>query len=270
MKVALVYYSATGNTKLACEYVKRCIHGICIDLIDFMEITSFVITEYDIIGFAFFTDAWQPPNILLEFIQRLSEVQNKYAFALNTFGCISGKSALTISRTLKNKGFQVIEAFSLHAPESYPPMIASGKGYNESPSPSEFRRFQNFINRLQESFSKIARGEEIRSRRPKLKFIDWLVPGNPAAFTRILYGTLELKIDTEACTQCGLCTQYCPVKAISVLHKVHIDQEKCQQCWSCYNHCPYRAVKVGKYTGQGQYRKPIPRYQNKFKDNGKE
>lgn len=78
-----------------------------------------------------------------------------------------------------------------------------------------------------------------------------------------------MEIDSEVCVQCGLCVRYCPVKAISVFDKVRIDQEKCQQCWSCYNHCPNKAVIAGKYTGHGQYRKPIPIYQNKFSD-GKE
>lgn len=269
MKVALVYYSATGNTKLACEYVKRCFQDIHMELIDFVGIMPSYIAEYDVVGFAFFTDSWQPPKILLEFIQRLPVMQNKYAFTFNTFGCISGKSAQTMSRALRNKGFQVVESFSLHAPESYPPMITSGRGYVDSPSPKEFRQFQKYIGRLHESLHKIANGEAVLSRKPKLRLIDWLVPGNPNRFTRILFGTIKMEIDSEVCVQCGLCVRYCPVKAISVFNKVRIDQEKCQQCWSCYNHCPNKAVIAGKYTGHGQYRKPIPIYQNKFSD-GKE
>jgi ferredoxin len=57
------------------------------------------------------------------------------------------------------------------------------------------------------------------------------------------------KIDTDLCTQCGLCIENCPEKAISVQtidgEEIHvIDQTKCTQCGKCVKACPVEAIKV--------------------------
>jgi len=51
-----------------------------------------------------------------------------------------------------------------------------------------------------------------------------------------------MKIDAETCVGCGICLDYCNVRAISIEDEAaSIDQNVCVECWVCYRSqvCPY-------------------------------
>lgn len=264
MKAAIVYYSTTGNTKLACKFVIKKISGIEIDLIDFIKCDPNTLAIYDAVGFAFFTDSWKPPVLLQRYVRSLNGMEGKYAFIFNTYGCISGQSTSVMYKLLREKGMTVFAAFSLHTPENYPPMIASGLGCANSPGKAEMRRLNLFTRKLQADLERIEQKLPVKAYSPKRSLLDFVLPAEPDRFTNAFFGKTKMEIDNSKCILCGLCKKHCPADAITIDDKVHIDGAKCQGCWSCYNHCPSKAVKAGKYTGQGQYRGPSDRYRSKF------
>lgn len=265
MKAAIIYYSTTGNTKLACEYIKKKLSGIKIDLIDFVKRGQSSLTPYDVIGFAFFTDSWKPPVIFQDYIRSLNGLEGKHAFVFNTYGCISGQSVSVMQNLLMDKGMTVFAGFSLHTPENYPPMIASGLGFANSPGKAELRRLDRFTKTLQAGLERIERKQTMNACRPKKSLLDLILPSEPDKFTSAVFGKTKMEIDDSKCIICGLCKKHCPADAIRIGDTVHIDSAKCQACWSCYNHCPSKAVKAGRYIGQGQYRGPSGHYREKFR-----
>ena len=52
---------------------------------------------------------------------------------------------------------------------------------------------------------------------------------------------------SDACTQCGVCTEVCPVGAIDSGNSNLIDKEKCITCCACIKNCPQnaRVMKAG-------------------------
>jgi len=265
LRAAIIYYSTMGNTRLACESIANRISGVKIDLIDFAKRDEDSLTAYDVIGFAFFTDSWNPPAFFQQYVRSLNGLEGKYAFIFNTYGCISGQSIAMMHKLLREKGMKVFAGFSLHTPENYPPMIASGFSYANRPNKAEMSRFNQFTQTLQADLERIEQDLPVQEYDPPKALLDYILPSEPDRLTNTLFGKTKMEIDTAKCIRCGLCKKHCPADAITNDEKVQIDSAKCQTCWSCYNHCPSKAVKAGRYTGQGQYRGTSARYCEKFR-----
>ena len=53
------------------------------------------------------------------------------------------------------------------------------------------------------------------------------------------------KVDQDTCKGCGLCTERCPFKAISVENeKASVDPNRCYGCGACALTCPTGAIKL--------------------------
>ncbi|MCD4671723.1 MAG: 4Fe-4S binding protein [Anaerolineaceae bacterium] len=51
-------------------------------------------------------------------------------------------------------------------------------------------------------------------------------------------------IDMERCTGCGLCVEYCPTKAVTMVHQQPVIHEPrlCTYCGLCEDSCPEDAI----------------------------
>ncbi|MDA8212534.1 MAG: hypothetical protein M0021_11760 [Clostridia bacterium] len=98
MKGIICYYSSTGNTKLACQYIAKHITSVTFDPFNIATDNDLNLAAYEIIGFASSTDFMAPPFLLKQFIDKLPVQNGKLAFVFNTYGLVSGKT-LTV---LKN------------------------------------------------------------------------------------------------------------------------------------------------------------------------
>ena len=55
---------------------------------------------------------------------------------------------------------------------------------------------------------------------------------------------MAVKIDESKCTGCGICTDVCPVNAITVDQVAEIDAETCTDCGLCVAECPNEALSI--------------------------
>lgn len=55
---------------------------------------------------------------------------------------------------------------------------------------------------------------------------------------------MAVKIDESKCTGCGICTDVCPVNAITVDQVAEIDAETCTDCGLCVAECPNEALSM--------------------------
>ena len=141
MKGIICYYSGSGNTKLAIEYLSKKITNTNFELYDIVkkEVPDF--TNYDVAGFATFTDFGGPAQLMYSFFDKIKMQKDKPAFVFNTFGFISVRTLKELGNLATSKGFNVISGFSLHTPENYPPMRKRNKAYNDAPKPKELSNF---------------------------------------------------------------------------------------------------------------------------------
>ncbi len=262
MKGIIYYYSGSGNTKLACRYIAGNVTAP-FDLVDVVKRKEVDLEPYDVVGFATFADFGGPPYLFQTLIEGLPQQQDKLAFVFNTYGFISGKTLPTLERIVAAKGFNVIAGHSLRTPESYPPMIARGKGAEEAPGEKRLRYFDAFILELRQLLERAQEGQKVEQRRMRIGLINRILPAFPRTRARENMG--EKYVDESLCIECGTCEKGCPYKAIRLEPKPVFDMNKCYGCWRCYNRCPEHAIYTEKFRGGPYYPMPNDQLKEKLK-----
>lgn len=52
-----------------------------------------------------------------------------------------------------------------------------------------------------------------------------------------------VRVDSEECTGCGICTDVCAVEAVALIDGIaEVDQDECTECLSCVEECPVEAI----------------------------
>jgi flavodoxin len=184
MKGVICYYSSTGNTRLACRYIARSIQDVAFELFDVTKGKVVALERYDIVGFATFTDFLGPPQFFRAFIEGLARQSGVPAFVFNTYGNLSGRTLKVLDRMATAKGFQVIAGHSLHTPESYPPMIARGKGNEQAPDGREMAAFNGFVSDLSHLLGGLEAGEALKRRRIRVGLLNSVLPTFPRTAAR--------------------------------------------------------------------------------------
>ena len=161
-------------------------------------------------------------------------------------------------------GFRVIIGHSLHTPESYPPMVARGRGNEYAPTSKEMNAFEAFIEELERVLEEAAAGVEVKPRSVPISPLNRLLPVYARTKAREDMGVKH--IDEGLCTECSVCARICPYGAIELKPKPVFDMSKCYGCWGCYNRCPEKAIYTKKFRGIGHYPKPHERLREKLSD----
>ena len=122
MKIVICYFSCTGNTKLACEYMVAMLNKHETRLVDMARDAMPDFIEYDLAGFATFADYYGPSKLVESFMERIpGKNKKKHAFVFNTHAGESGKTLMILRDWVASRGFKVVAAHSLGTPENYPP-----------------------------------------------------------------------------------------------------------------------------------------------------
>lgn len=261
MKGIICYYSSTGNTRLACKYVAGNIE-VPFDLVDVVKSRKVDLEPYDVVGFATFTDFGGPPHLFQTFMEGLPQQRGKLAFVFNTYGFMSIKTLRILARTAAAKGFHVIAGHSLNTPESYPPMIARGRGAEEAPDEQRMRDFDAFVSTLGQLLEMAKNGQAIERSRVRVGLLNSILPARSRTTARQDMGAKY--VDESLCSECGTCEKGCPYGAIRLDPRPIFEMSKCYGCWRCYNRCPEHAIYTEKYRGP-YYPKPNDQLEQKLR-----
>ncbi|MCT4594989.1 MAG: EFR1 family ferrodoxin [Anaeromicrobium sp.] len=253
MKGIIYYYSSTGNTKLAVNYLKNHIHNAEIVLCDIANDNIIECDSYDFVGFASFAEYLGPPTLMKRFIETLSLQNGKPAFVLNTYGRFTGPTQIEFAKQVDARGFKVVAGHSLIMPMNYPPMKRKGKHSTSEPSPKEMSNYDRFIAQIERSITQIEEGEDLK---PLLRTFSLkkLVPSMARDKVKKDFGIQQ--IDQEKCVNCGNCARVCGYNAIEMNPNPVVNHQKCNGCWACYNTCPKKAINAKSFKGEYQYKGP--------------
>jgi len=253
MKGLIYYYSSTGNTKLAVNYIKNHIPNAEIDLCDITNEEIVTPDKYDIVGFASFSEYLGPPTLMKRFIETLSQQNAKPAFVFNTYAGSKLLMQAEFAKQVEARGFKVVVGHSLIMPMNYPPMRKIGKHAANAPSAKDMSSFNDYISKIESIIGEIEKGEELKSVTRSLG-LNKLAPSMPRDKVKKDFGIQV--VDNEKCVNCGKCARVCAYNAIDMNPSPEVDQDKCNGCWACYNNCPKQAIHVNGFKGELQYKGP--------------
>ena len=269
----IFYFSGTGNSKWAAKTLALETGDTLVSIPEVINSNcSFTIEKDEHVGFIFPIHGWRVPNIVKEFLTKLtiktlgedtSHVKH-YCFCLVTAGDSIGKAMERFQQQLKsvtvNGALSLKAVCSLIMPESYvglPGMDVDTKEKElekKELASKQLKEFSNILKQRPHKDSNQIWGWNQLIRGPIPSFFSGPVGG---FFERFLITDKPFHVDSRRCVKCGICANVCPVSDIKGglgFEPEWLHNGKCLTCFSCYHHCPHHAIEFGKRTQKkGQY-----------------
>ena len=244
----ILYYSGCGNSRWVAETLADQLHERLLFIPD--TAPDLDVQEGESLGFVFPVYAWAPPQLVLDFVQRMSFRQRpSYIWFACTCGDEGAFTRQVFSRHLRKKGLMLDACFCLQMPETY----VAFPGFALDTPTDEQRK----IEKVRADLPRVAQMIADRTRK-HYEMIWGTFPLTKTYLLRPLFYRFIITDrhfrSTDACIGCGRCAKACP------LHNIQLDDNRphwlghCTHCMSCYHHCPTNAIQYGNVTaGKGQY-----------------
>ncbi len=255
MKVAVRYFSGTGNTARACSLVGEEFRAALWD-VDLRELRTGQDTEYegiegaDLLFLAFPVLGFAPPTVVRQWLARFPKTYKKPAAVL----CIGGASFVKsvyvpgwggdapfqAARILVRRACTIAGIAEVSYPENWiqisaPPDEEKSDAIRTLNDPAVRIYAQSVIAHA------MGKAEVPNLNRRRLTmlvmgFISFLF----AVYGKKLLGRIFLADDS--CTSCGLCARACPASAIKMKRGRPVWGSRCIACNRCINLCPSRSI----------------------------
>eukprot|EP00727_Mastigamoeba_balamuthi_P005953 m51a1_g1978 hypothetical protein (287) ;mRNA; r:1117377-1118237 len=259
-RVALLYYSLTGNTRHIAELLRDALvaQGFEASTVDItspnphQDAAVSALAAADAVGVASATIGLREPTDVRLFLDALpaSSVNGKPAIVFCTAGDNEGRTLANIASALGRKGAVVVGSFAAYAPNNY---IVWGEkrgstllwGSRERNKPAEFAK---------------AVAPMLRSRAPTEARVRATLMGitgswlGTDAVMRWVVG--KISVDRNACIGCHLCVRQCPTGALDVEDAGGVpvwNQSRCMGCCRCINYCPKNCINSLGTAGKQQW-----------------
>ncbi|MBL6943739.1 MAG: EFR1 family ferrodoxin [Bacteroidales bacterium] len=253
-KLIIWYFSGTGNASQVARWIieyaeSKNIKTQLINIAKHEQSTNIEITKKTIIGFCYPTHGFNAPPIILKFITRFPRaVHGNKFFVLNTRAGmkisklfapgLSGLALLLPALMMIIKGYKLFGYRSIDLPSNW---ISIHPGLKEKVVFSIFVRCK----RITLNFSrKILSGKKIFRGLWELP-VDLAI--SPVSMGYYFFGRFMLSktfIATNACNQCWICVENCPVNAIKIIDDKPYWTYRCESCMQCMNNCKQRAIET--------------------------
>ena len=250
----ILYFSATGNTKLVAETIAGYLQDETLDLLqriksdDVSDICSdrpFVICSPIYVS--------ELPAFLAKYLRKVSFKGSREVYGVFTNGGYSGIAGGQLKQILRRKGmhFQGYVEFKMASNH------LTNKSHRELDSAEIVKRTRASLSKAAETAQVIQNGGRFMNRHIILAEYLITLPLAPV-LCYFNQGTKGFWVQ-NTCVACGKCARLCPLNVIEMRQGKPMWKEKqCAHCMSCIQNCPVEAIEY-KNTTVGKKRYSISR-----------
>jgi len=246
----IFYFSGCGNSRFIAESIAQAINEPLVFIPEAERENRFEYTlaEDERVGFVFPIYSWQPPHLVMEFVQKLKFAQAPaYVWMAVTCGDNGGVAEKVFGQQLAEIGWTLNADYCFQMPNTYVNMAGMG---TDKPEVAQ-RKIEKAKAHLPEVISNIIERKSVTEMRrgifPRFKtnvigkgFYKW-VSDEPFR-------------STDDCISCGKCVKVCPLQNIPLEEGRPKWHGHCTNCDACFHHCPKNAIQYGKASvGKKQY-----------------
>lgn len=246
MKVLIIYFSQTKNTRHIAEYIHTGLQeaGCRAEMKSILEIDIESLSGYDLVGLGSPVFYYKEPFNVSDFLGSLPHLNGQHWFVFCSHGNVIGNFFPSVTQKLQKKDAKIIGCYNSYAEITVPfypqPSYTSGH-----PDASDFEKAKSFGRSMVQLHNRINQeaGAPIALNYP-VSSHHWITESQ--RLTRELLGQLlpRLLLDKETCSQCHQCEENCPVQGIDIEAEPPRIQSPCIYCWHCVNLCPTQSIQA--------------------------
>ena len=247
-KLIIFYFSGTGNARQIALWVSECakekgigsqLYNIStVDLLEMVDTETAIVIISPIHGFSY-------PKITFDFIRKLPKGDNQVILMATRAGMrignyvthgLTGIAFFVSNILLKSKGYRIIGQIPFDMPSNWfflhPALSKKSVDFIFDKNHSRVKKHTEKLFSTNRNFL---------SRKDLLQ--DILI--TPVSLGYSFAGKYVLAKSFYAsakCTNCNLCINNCPVKAIKTVKNRPFWTFRCQSCMKCMTECPAKAI----------------------------
>lgn len=248
MTTELYYFSGTGNSLYIAKKIASAYPDSRLISIGGLDLSRPIQSRAQNIGIVFPVYFMEVPSIVKKFLNKLEVTNKPYVFTIANYGEQGGNALYNSRAILEKRHIEVAKTFPLVFPDNsiiYP-----------TPSEKIPVLLENAELQLEAVIQSILSKE--KGPHPS-KNLGLQVVSNIALKLAVPFlGFKDLQINSEKCSQCGLCSKVCPVENITHTGDYPHMNQQCEMCFACLHHCPEEAIRFKKMKPQSGYQYTNP------------
>lgn len=241
MKILILYYSGTGNTKFACEVARLVVEkaGHKVTMKTYGKAGKETLDGFDLYCFAAPVYEWAPAKNVERFVTSMARLPGKRAFIITSSAGATGQAIPLFARMLEGKGLTLLGNYNLICADSWGGTRRWSYSQDaETPTADSLGELAAFTTKMLKATEALEQGRDVElpEYRVKPTGLFWASRfSRLAPSPRMKMG--KKKVDQKECTECGVCAKNCPSGAIKLDPYPRFGNE-CIACWRCINTCP--------------------------------
>lgn len=251
----ILYFSATGNTKLMAQTLAKRLDDEAIDLLsrikknDYSEIHSarpFVICAPIYVS--------ELPSFVSDYLKKVSFSGSQDVYGIFTNGGYSGVAGGQLKGIIKRKNMN----FKGYAEFKMASNHITNKSHKIIDSEEIKARIETSLSKAEEIAQVILHGAPFKNRH--IFLLEYLVTLPVAPVLCYFIQDTKGFWVKESCNSCGKCARLCPMNVIEMQEGKPVwNLDRCAHCMSCIQNCPVEAMEYKDIT-PGRKRYNVSKY----------